>query len=367
MAGPAKAGHYRSQMTGRLRRVVFAASAFVMASVLGVIALFGLDLYLHKRAERSAGLNMWGYRGPAAARKQPGEIRVVVLGGSTAFGYGVLWDEAIPAQLERRLNEAGGPIRFSVVNLGYNNEGAFSFRYTLQDYAYLQPDIVCLYEGYNDLMGDDAGGNESIFRHRSPLFRATGYMPILPVYFREKAMALRSPGSLNDAYASGETTVFRPTLGRRATSGALEAAATVSDSLERQIARLGTDRPPVERATGSGCEFPWRHYCDSVAAGIDFALGNGQDVLFVTQPYLTAASTRDRHVSQQRAATTMLRQRYAANLAVRLVDLGDAVDLRDDRLVLDGVHLSPEGNLIVADRLEEAVRQAAARRSQTAR
>src|SRR3981081_2031061 len=120
----------------RRKRIVFACLAVLFAAVGSVIALFVLDLVLHARYERSAGLNVWGYRGPRVGRKKPNERRVVYLGGSTAFGYGVRWDEAIPAQLEKLLNEGRPPdaSRVSVVNLGYNNEGAYSFKFTLDDY-----------------------------------------------------------------------------------------------------------------------------------------------------------------------------------------------------------------------------------------
>ena len=40
---------------------------------------------------------------------------------------------------------------YTVVNLAYNNEGAYSFTFTMKDYGYLDHDLVCLYEGYNDL------------------------------------------------------------------------------------------------------------------------------------------------------------------------------------------------------------------------
>src|SRR5437762_4697909 len=58
------------------------------------------------------------------------EYRVAVLGGSAAYGYGTNWDEAMPALLERELGgRTAGPFQtFRVVNLGYNNEGAYSFK-----------------------------------------------------------------------------------------------------------------------------------------------------------------------------------------------------------------------------------------------
>ena len=82
--------------------MVFAAITAVIPVVLMTLLLLGVDLFLHKRAERSAGLNRWGYRGPIVGSKQPGETRIAVLGGSTAFGYGVPWFEAAPAVLEQR-------------------------------------------------------------------------------------------------------------------------------------------------------------------------------------------------------------------------------------------------------------------------
>src|SRR5262245_23695031 len=177
----------------RSKRIVFALIAVAASLLLAGGTLVGLDLYLHGKYQRSAGFNMWGYRGPAAGRKAPGEYRIAVLGGSSAFGYGVAWAEAFPAVLEQKLKaSASRPV--SVVNLAYNNEGAYSFKYTLQDYAYLDYDLAVLYEGYNDIMGGSVGGptngrgeqpNLTVFRHDSAVFRLTGYLPIVPIIVRE--------------------------------------------------------------------------------------------------------------------------------------------------------------------------------------
>src|SRR5262249_29706386 len=110
------------------RRGAFPAGAAAIALLGAFAALLAIDVYLHSKYERSAGFNVWGYRGPAVGRRQPGEYRIAVLGGSSAFGYGVTWDRAIPARLEQDLGHRAAPGRtFRVVNLGYNNEGAYSF------------------------------------------------------------------------------------------------------------------------------------------------------------------------------------------------------------------------------------------------
>src|SRR5438093_187187 len=90
------------------RRMVFALLAITLAFVFALGVLLAADLYVHRKFQASGGVNMWGYRGPTVGRKQRNERRVVVLGESTAFGYGVLWHEAFPVALERLLNEPQG-------------------------------------------------------------------------------------------------------------------------------------------------------------------------------------------------------------------------------------------------------------------
>src|SRR5262245_266246 len=107
----------------RRRRWTFVALALTGSIVMPLTALLAADAFLHTRFQRTGGVNIWGYRGPIARAKQPGERRVVMLGGSAAFGYGVSWAEAIPAQLQTKI---GAGLRVSVVNLAYNNEGAYS-------------------------------------------------------------------------------------------------------------------------------------------------------------------------------------------------------------------------------------------------
>lgn len=185
---------------------------------------------------------------PPSVGKGPNERRLVVVGGSTAFGFGVRWYEAFPAQLEQLLNQPSSadptPSPVSVVNLGYNNEGAFSFRYTLADYEYLNYDVALLYGGDNDIgfFTNYQATNRQIYRHDSLVFRLTGYFPMLPVVMREKAMAIRYNGHLEDAYR-GTPTVFRPSMAQRSAAALLESAANISASL---------DRPAPRRARGCG-------------------------------------------------------------------------------------------------------------------
>jgi len=347
----------------RRKFFAFGAVAMLLSLLVTMAGALAADLYLHHRAERSAGLNRWGYRGPVAGRKQPGEVRLVMLGGSTAFGYGGTWDEAIPALLEQQLKQVDSSRSWRGINLGYNSEGAYAFLATLRDFEWLDYDVVILYEGYNDLQGDQIP-NRAVYRHESPVFRLTGYFPMLPLYLGEKALALRNGGDLNGAYAAargeGTKTVFRPGLADRSSAAALEAAARVSDSLSRQIGRLAASEVPPADATTSeaGCTFPWVNYCQSVYAATRYAIDRGKAVAVAAQPRKVGDGAQ-RHREQQRALADMINKHFANNPRVRYVDFSDAIDLRDSDLAFDGMHLGADGNVIIAKALVAPVQSLA--------
>jgi len=322
-------------------------STLVFALIAVVLVAGIIDVYLHSRYERSAGLNVWGYRGPVVGKKQAGEQRVVVLGGSTAFGYGVTWQEAYPALLEDKLNayrRSRDLGRVSVVNLGFNNEGAYSYKYTLRDYEYLDYDVALLYAGYNDLGGE----NTQVYRHESPIFRLTGYVPMLPMVFREKAMALRYGGNLEAAYRR-EQTAFVPNRREHATAATLETTASIASSIERQLGRFAkeyefeTDAEPL-------CPGKWNFFCRQMHDAVDLALSQGKRVLVVADPLLAQPDSRQRQVEQRAALQGMLQARFP-DPSVRYVDLGDTVDLADVSLAYDTMHLTKPGNDMIAEAL----------------
>jgi len=346
----------------RRKYILFVAAASLLSVALALVVALAADLYLQRRAERSAGLNRWGYRGPILGRKQPGEVRVALLGGSTMFGYGATWDEAIPALLERDLNQRYPERTWRGLNLGYNTEGAFAFVPNLEAFEYLAYDVVGLYEGYNDMVGDE-DPNHVVVREQSPIFRATGYFPILPLAFREKAMALRSGGDLEASYSAtrGEPakTVFRPGVASRTSAGALDAAAAIADSMGRQFEHL-SDKTPVPSVNRQlDCPSPWASYCDSMYRAVRYALDQGKRVLVMGQPRPADASGRARHEDQQRALAGMVARQFGNEPRVTYLSLATAVDLADADKSFDQMHLSVDGNRLVAAAMVESVRRLA--------
>lgn len=325
----------------RQRFVTFALLTVLISLTVSLAALLAVDLYVHSRFEKT-GVNIWGYRGPTAGRKRPGEIRVVVAGGSTVLGYGLPPDAAFPHQIELALNASGGS-RFSVVNLGFSSEGAHTFQYTLADYAYLKYDVAVLYEGYNDL----GGPNLTERRRDAALFRWFGYFPMLPMVATEKMRALRT-GDLRAAYR-GEKTTFRPGAVARTEAALLQASLALYESIEAQAARWRPGSGPAVPNDDSCSEY-WRFYCHSVHLGIEAALAHHARVIVVTQPYLEHS-----HRAQQEELRGMLAHRYVSNPRVKYVNLGNALSVRDLEMCWDGMHLTERGNEVIGRALAPAV------------
>jgi hypothetical protein len=340
----------------RRRHLLFAVATLLGTAGALMSLLLVADVYAHKKYERTALVNIWGYRGPTVGRKAPGEVRVAVLGGSTAFGYGRAWDASMPYLLEQRLNAAAKG-RFSVVNLAFNNEGAFAVRFTLEDYAWLDYDLAIVYEGYNDL-GDEP--HYHVFRHRSAVFRLTGYLPILPLVLNEKAFSLLH-GNVARGY-DGSKTTFRPGVVEQTTARAIETAAAAARSLEDQLGKLTKDPAAALAVTrADDCQPRWQHYCGAILDAVAYARSRGKGVLVGTQPFVS-----DAHVEQQEALTAFLRQRFGSDPRVRHVNLGSAIDLAARRdIAYDGLHLTAEGNDIIARHFVEPVLDMTARLSRT--
>jgi hypothetical protein len=338
----------------RRRRLLFGAITMGLAVLICGGILLAADIYLHHRVENLGGVNVWGYRGPTVPRKQPRERRVVVLGGSTAFGYGLPWNEAFPFYLEQQLNARAGRRGFiRVINLGAPGQGAYGFRFDLDDYAYLHYDVAVLYEGYNDLGASDLPEavpprtvqNRWLWRRQSPVFTLTGYLPVLPLVLREKAMALRAGGDLDAAYRGRVT--FTPGLALRTTAAAMQQAADVADAVGQRLGQLtarASETPPTLDTT------TWTAYTTAVVDAVHAARARDSAVVVVTQPYAS-----DTHVAQQRALEAALTTAFASDDRVRRVNLGRVLNIRDRNVAYDGLHLTARANAIVAAHLADPV------------
>ncbi len=98
-------------------------------------------------------INEAGYRGPSAGARLPGRPRIVAIGDSYTFGYGVEEEEAYPRRLEAILRAEHG-VEVEVFNLGVGGYGTTQEVWWLREAIEegIAPDVVILgfYPG-NDL------------------------------------------------------------------------------------------------------------------------------------------------------------------------------------------------------------------------
>jgi hypothetical protein len=289
-------------MTRRTLAVVFVLEALFFACL--VFAL--LDRRAHER-DVIFGWNQWGYRHDAYASREPGERRVAILGGSSAYEAGRSFGLTMAGQLFVELRQSGAPVRqaYSVVNLSQPRAGADTFVRTLRDYAYLDPDVVCIVDGYDTLMGTPPHG-----RDRSLVFRATGYLPLLP------SRLLGRPEWLSDP-DGGIADVLRDEHGDR-------------------------DDPSCSGSSAS--------YCTAITGTVRTALDQRRAVAVVSLPAVSRRRGR-----QQRSLFETLARTFAGDPRVLLLDLGQSIDLSNPLHSPDGVHRTDVGNHVVAQRAARAI------------
>jgi len=109
------------------------------------------------------GTNSRGFRTPEFPARKPAALqRVICLGDSCTWGYGVHADQAYPRVLQELLNRHPRSRVWEVINMGVPGYSSLQGRRLLESEALpLQPDVVTLYFGRNDRR----------------LVRAEGYVP----------------------------------------------------------------------------------------------------------------------------------------------------------------------------------------------
>jgi hypothetical protein len=279
----------------------------VEAVLLLLLATAAADLYAHKRTDMVAGRNIWGYRGAVAHQREPGEIRFEIVGGTRAFGLGMpaTWTAATVMQQEVMLaiDRPGGVVRhFIALNLAQPSALAGSYASTIEHFAYLRPDGICLY--------DDLGvGGAPLLEESSGLYARTGYLPALPLVLGEK----RSP--------------------------ILRAAGAMLGRADRALARPRREREADAHA-----------YVAAMLRAVDVAAQHARSVVVVLGP----AESRLQSVNRA-ALRPALQRRLAASPRLRLVDLNGIPELADPRQRLDGWNYGGDATAVAARAIAPAV------------
>jgi lysophospholipase L1-like esterase len=85
--------------------------------------------------------------------KGPSEKRILVLGGSTAFGFPYSYNITFPDMLEGLLNRGDPDHVWNVINLATSAINSYSVSDILEHTPVLEPDALILYMGHNEFYG----------------------------------------------------------------------------------------------------------------------------------------------------------------------------------------------------------------------
>ena len=108
--------------------------------------------YILRIAGREAYINSYGLRGPEFPQKKPpGCYRVVVLGGSATWGDRNDDEHTHPALLQKTF-QANGLEHVQVINAGWPRYDSSCYVRLLGKVTRLDPDLVILFDAWNDIM-----------------------------------------------------------------------------------------------------------------------------------------------------------------------------------------------------------------------
>jgi hypothetical protein len=299
---------------------IAAALAMETITIAGLLAV-ALDIQAHKHVERLGGVNVWGYRGPVMSARRPNEIRIAVVGGNLAFGWGVAASETLAPTVRQfvalETDKPGSVLRpVTAVTLGATGLPPGQYGRWIEHFAYLQPDIVILAV---DPRGHHAGGGSPLPDRASTAFALFGYAPILPLVVEEKGALLHSAvlQTLGSAAAEADHVIAGVVTHARSDAGGMESSDVYVGAIEAAV------RAALRRAAG---------------------------VVVVAPPFVDATDGPDHE-----ALAAMISSRFADARRIRLVDLADQADMYDEEVWLGHLVFSTAGHAKAAEYVTPAV------------
>ena len=271
--------------------------------------------------------------------KPPGTYRILTVGDSVTFGYGVAVEESYPKQLEEMLSEYG----VEVINLGLGGYDTINEAARLESLGVgLQPDLVLVGYCLNDITVWSP--NLNLIRRKSE--RATSGRELCILEFvRDR---LQDPRERGGSVRSSEMEEFRFRFSNRI-AGIREGSETAQTMLA-----LETLMAAWEREIRYGGERFFRHYLrrpkvGRVRYGFDWLarLGreHGFDVVLVPLPYYTPEE-----VAAERELVDRIIETEARGVGLEWLGLDRDRDWKP-LLMDDGMHPNAQGHGVLAEEI----------------
>jgi len=143
-------------------------------------------------------INSLGFRGEETTNEKLDDVyRIFVVGGSTVFGAGATSDEnTVPGFLQKKFDNSNLQFKVEVINAGIpGSHSLWEAYYVKNSLVNLQPDLIIVYDGWNDAGGlalnakintDDTIKEEFEFRfknfpfYRTPFFISYNFLKNSP-------------------------------------------------------------------------------------------------------------------------------------------------------------------------------------------
>lgn len=305
------------------------------------------------------------YRKPFAIKKKPGRVRILTVGGSTTYGFGVKSEDTWPRRLEQKLNERF-PGKFEVVNVAYlggHLEGFIAdFQKASRTYitrekwlegarpapeskakwgwSELDPDIVIVVPIVNDTAPDftyiRSHGHAGRWRSRLESYLETApLLRNLAISYYLKRIILKAP---------------QPTKGFRPDDAYLRIRESYKENLKQFISLWGAER----RIYLLG--LPWLFSKDDSSESVELAMQvwgvTDQKELMDELSYFPSLEQIE---IEQRAAV----KKELAGYSLFSNEIGKSLKARPYRerlrFYLDPVHVTAEGNELFAREIYDLV------------
>ena len=276
-----------------------------------------------------AGWNKEGYRGEIKKNKKKNSYRIIAVGGSTTFGYGTKYDQSWPFLLEKKFLSDEKDV--DVVNLGGLSHGMWAIHKDIIHYDYLDYDCVIIFNGYNDINPDHLAKFSK--RHNNLIFKLFGYLPTLDVYLYEK-IALMIYGDLAKFYSS------KRTEGKDETFYFDNNKKILTEDENKKLQKKLEAKLKLNK--------PYEDYINEYSKVLNYLIKNRKRIIVIHQPNLSSLV-----LDLQKLNVDNLLSKYEEILVLNFRNL---IDLQDKNLSMDGMHLTHEGNNIIAEEIYKNIK-----------
>ena len=290
---------------------------------------------LEADSEVTYRINADGFRDRNYLRPKPdGVFRVLVLGDSVAYGYGVEGEESFPKVLERELAAAiggGERHRVEVLNLGVSGYNPYTEAALLADRGSgYEPDLVLVQFCINDL-------NDPTLHFDA---HARQHLGVIPDAAFPDPTTRRAPAAPPGALLRW---CRRSRLCARFDELALRIGGIDPDDSDRSAAVLAVDG-------SDGPEWPWIEGLYRKMFNTSRALGAGFAV--IAFPYPAQLSTGGEHPVQSRLVALGAANHWAT---VDPLESFRAASRGGEELFLDWWHPTPAGHRLAAREISDAL------------